>query len=86
MRARLGRTLSLAGIGVLFFIILFGIARTSYRVGHRVFKSYHSRMLPARSELLQGEDEQLLLRLYIDADYVRRGVEVLKKHGLSVFR
>jgi hypothetical protein len=86
MRALPPRILSFAGIGVLSFIILFGIARTSYRVGHRVFKSYHSRMLPARSELLRGEDEQLLLRLYIDADYVRRGIEVLKKHGLSVFR
>jgi len=86
MRTRPGRILSLAGIGVLSFILLFGIVRTSYRVGHRVFKSYHSQMLPARYELLRGEDEQLLLHLYIDADYIRRGVEVLRKHGLSVFR
>jgi hypothetical protein len=85
-RARTVRILSLAAIGVFSFVLVFGIARTSYRVGLRVFKSYHARMLPARAELLRGEDEQLLLNLYIDADYVRRGVEVLKKHGLSVFR
>jgi len=86
IRARPGRIFSLAGIGVLSIVLVFGIARTSYRVGYRVFKSYHARMLPARSELLRGEDEQLLLRLYIDADYVRRGTSVLKKHSLSVFR
>ena len=86
IRARPGRIFSLAGIGVLSIVLVFGIARTSYRVGYRVFKSYHARMLPARSELLRGEDEQLLLRLYIDADYVRQGIDVLRKHGLSVFR
>jgi hypothetical protein len=86
MRALPPRILSLAGISVLSFILVFGIARTSYRVGHRVFKSYHSRMLPARAAVLRGDDEPLLLRLYVDADYVRRGIEVLKKHGLSVFR
>ena len=85
-RTRPGRIFSLAGIGVLSIVLVFGIARTSYRVGYRVFKSYHARMLPARAELLRGEDEQLLLRLYIDADYVRRGTSVLKKHSLSVFR
>jgi len=86
MRTRPGRIPSLAGIGVLSFVLLFGIARTSFRVGHGVFKSYHSRMLTARAAVLRGEDEQSLLRLYIDADYVRRGIEVLKKHDLSVFR
>jgi len=85
-RRRPGGILCLAGIGFLSFILVFGIARTSYRVGHRVFKSYHSRMVPARAELLRGEDDLLLLNLYIDAGYVRRGVEVLRKHGLSVFR
>ena len=86
MRIRPGRIIRLAGIGILSFVLLFGIVRTSYRVGHRVFKSYHSRMLPARAAVLRGEDEQLLLRLYIDADYVRRGISVLKKYKLSVFR
>jgi len=80
------RVFGLAGIGILSFVLVFGIARTSYRVGHRVFKSYHSRMSEARAELLRGEDEKRLLNLYIDADYVRRGAEVLKKHKLSVFR
>ena len=86
MRTRPGRIPSLAGIGVLSFVLLFGIARTSFRVGHRVFKSYHSRMLPARSELLRGKDEQLLLRLYNNADHIRQGIQVLEKHRLSVFR
>ena len=86
VRARPLRILSLAGIGVFSFVLVFGIARTSYRVGHRVFKSYHARMLPARAELLRGEDERLLLNLYIDADYIRQGIKILKKHGLSVFR
>jgi hypothetical protein len=86
MRARPLKALSLAGIGVLSIILVFGIARTSYRVGYRVFKSYHSRMSAAREALLRGEDDQLLLNLYVDADYVRRGAEILKKHKLSVFR
>jgi hypothetical protein len=85
-RRRAGRIFGLSGLGVLAFFLVFWIGRTSYRVGHRVFKSYHSRMLPAKHELLRGEDEELLLRLYNDADYVRRGIEVLKKHKLAVFR
>lgn len=90
VRARARRppawVLSLGGIGVLCLILVFGIGRTSYRVGHRVFKSYHSRMTPARAELLRGKDENLLLHLYSDVDYVRQGADILKKHGLSVFR
>jgi len=85
-RTWLGRILSFAGIGGLSIILVFGIVRTSYRVGYRVFKSYHARMLPARSELSRGEDKQLLVRLYIDADHVRQGIGILKKHNLSVFR
>jgi hypothetical protein len=86
MRARPMKVFALAGIGILSFLLVFGIARTSYRVGHRVFKSYHSRMSAARAELGQGEDNQALLNLYIDTDYVRRGAEILKRHKLSVFR
>jgi hypothetical protein len=86
MRIRLKRVLCLTGLGFLAFFIAFWIGRTSYRVGHRVFKSYHSRMLPAKHELLRGEDDELLLRLYNDAAYVRRGIEILKKHKLSAFR
>jgi hypothetical protein len=81
-----GRILGLTGVGILAFVLVFWIGRTSFRVGHRVFKSYHARMLPARQELLQGEDDERLLRLYKDADYVRRGIDLLKKHKLSVFR
>ncbi len=44
-------------------IILILVGRTSNRVGHRVFKSYHGRLLPARSELLRGENDELLSRL-----------------------
>jgi hypothetical protein len=80
------KVLALAGIGVFAFVLVFGIARTSYRVGHRVFKSYHSRMAAAREALLKGEDGKPLLDLYIDADSVRRGAGILKKHRLSVFR
>ncbi len=83
---RTRRILGLTGLGVLAFFLVFWIGRTSFRVGHRVFKSYHSRMLPARQELLRGEDEELLLRIYNDAGYVRQGIEVLRKHKLSVFR
>jgi len=85
-RTRPGRILGLAGLAVLVSLFSFWIGRTSYRVGYRVFKSYHSRMLPAKHELLRGEDEELLLRLYNDAGYVRQGIEVLKKHKLAVFR
>jgi hypothetical protein len=86
MRARPMKAFALAGIGVISFLLVFGIARTSYRVGYRVFKSYHSRMSAARAELGRGEDKQVLLNLYIDPDYVRRGAEILKRHKLSVFR
>lgn len=86
MRARPVKVLALAGIGVFSFVLVFGIARTSYRVGHRVFKSYHSRMEAAREALLKGEDEKPLLDLYIDAGYIRQGADILKKHRLSVYR
>lgn len=85
-RTKGGPILGLAGLAVLTFFLVFWVGRTSYRVGHRVFKSYHSRMLPARQELLRGEDKKLLLRLYIDAGSIRRGIEILRKHNLSVFR
>ncbi|MEW5901949.1 MAG: hypothetical protein AB1715_10840, partial [Acidobacteriota bacterium] len=85
-KPRLRRGISAAAVSILIFVLLFGIARTSYRVGHRVLKSYHARLSEARSELLRGEDKTLLLRLYIDADYVRQGIETLRKHKLSVFR
>jgi hypothetical protein len=85
-RARARRVLGLTGLGLLVLFLVFGIGRTSYRVGHRVFKSYHSRLRPARQEILRGKDEGMLLRLYSDSAYVRRGIEILKKHKLSAFR
>jgi hypothetical protein len=42
--------------------------------------------VPARRELRRGKDEELLKRLYIDPDSVREGIEILKRHKLSVFR
>jgi hypothetical protein len=83
---RAGRILSLTGVGILAFFLVFWIGRTSFRVGTRVFKSYHFRLLPVRQELLRGKDDELLLRLYVDADYIREGIKVLSKHHLSVFR
>jgi hypothetical protein len=85
-RTRTVRVIGLAGLGVLVFFFVFWIGRTSFRVGHRVFQSYHARMLPARQELLRGKDEELLLRLYVDIDAIREGREILRKHKLSVFR
>lgn len=66
--------------------LIFLVGRTSYRVGHRVLESYHHRLTPARSELFRGSNDDLLHRLYIDADYVRQGIKILQKHRLSVFR
>jgi len=37
-------------------------------------------MAAAREALLKVEDEKPLLDLYINADYVRRGADILKKH------
>lgn len=85
-RSRAGRILISAGLAVLVSFLVFWIGRTSYRVGHRVFRSHHSRLLPVRQELRRGEDADLLLRLYIDTDSIREGIEILKKHNLSVFR
>jgi hypothetical protein len=66
--------------------MLFLLGRTSYRVGYRALQSYHDSLVPARRELRRGEDEELLNRLYIDPDSVREGIEILKRHKLSVFR
>jgi len=73
-------------LAVVVSSLVFLVGRTSYRVGHRVLESYHHHLTPARSELLRGSDDALLHRLYIDADYVRQGIKVLRKHRLSVFR
>jgi hypothetical protein len=78
--------LKIVTLVVILLSLIFLIGRTSYRVGHRVLESYHYRLVPARSELLTGRDDDLLHRLYIDADYVRQGIKILKKHRLSVFR
>jgi hypothetical protein len=75
-----------AAFWVVLFIFVFLIGRTSYRVGSRVLRSYHDRLLPARSELLRGGNDELLGRLYINPDYVREGTIILKRHALSVFR
>ncbi|MDH7512445.1 MAG: hypothetical protein QHH14_05820 [Clostridiales bacterium] len=80
-----GRIKIVASAAVLLSLI-FLVARTSYRVGHRVLESYHHRLTPVRAELLRGSDDGLLQRLYIDADYVRQGIEILRTHRLSVFR
>jgi hypothetical protein len=66
--------------------VLFLVGRTSYRVGYRALQSYHENLVPARLELRRGEDEELLKRLYIDPDSVREGIEILRRHKLSVFR
>jgi hypothetical protein len=76
----------IVALAVVFLSLIFLVGRTSYRVGHRVLKSYHHRLAPARSGLLRGGNDDLLHRLYIDADYVRQGIKILKKHRLSVFR
>jgi hypothetical protein len=78
--------LKIVVLSVVFSSLVFLIGRTSYRVGLRVLESYHHRLAPARSELLRGRDDDLLRRLYVDADYVRQGIEILRQHRLSVFR
>ena len=66
--------------------VLFLVGRTSYRVGYRALQSYHDSLVPAQRELRRGDDVELLKRLYIDPDSVREGIEILKRHKLSVFR
>lgn len=85
-KSKIGARLKMTTFWVILFIILFLVGRTSYRIGYRVLKSYHNRLLPARSELWRGENDELLGRLYIDPDYVREGIKILQKHKLSVFR
>lgn len=84
-----GTRLSVKGVTLLFaFLLLLGVVRTSYRVGHRVFVSHHHRLAPVYLELRRGytPSDDLLRRLYIDADYVRQGLNILQKYHLSVFR
>ncbi len=38
-------------LGAVLIIIILLVGRTSYRVGYRVLKSYHGRLVPARFEL-----------------------------------
>lgn len=85
-KSKIGARVKMTAFWIILFIILFLVGRTSYRIGHRVLKSYDNRLLPARSELWRGENDELLCRLYIDPDYVREGIKILKKHKLSVFR
>lgn len=82
------RVVGQGAVLVFIFLLLVGIGRTSYRVGHRVFVSHHHRLAPVRLEF-EGNPvprDELLLRVYVDADYVREGLKILKKHELSVFR
>ena len=46
----------------------------------------HSYLMPARSELLRLEDENLLKRLYPDVEYIRKSVAIMQRYHLSVFR
>ncbi len=46
----------------------------------------HSYLMPARSELLRLQDENLLKRLYPDVEYIRKSVAIMKRYHLSVFR
>lgn len=85
-KSRIGARMKTTVFWTALFIFIFLVGRTSYRVGSRVLRSYHDRLLPARSELLRGGNDELLGRLYINPDYVREGTKILKKHKLSVFR
>ncbi|UCC38300.1 MAG: hypothetical protein JSV96_10675 [Candidatus Aminicenantes bacterium] len=71
---------------IFIFLLVFLIGRTSYRIGYRVLKSHHKRLLPARSELLFDKNEDMLRQLYIDTENIKNGIKILKKHDLSVFR
>jgi len=88
LKKRMARVSSRALILFLVFLLLLGAIRTSYRVGHRVFVSHHRRLAPVYFEFRRNPTpgDELLFRLYVDADYVRQGINILKKHGLSVFR
>ncbi|MCI0615886.1 hypothetical protein L0244_23115 [bacterium] len=46
----------------------------------------HSYLMPARSELLRLQDENLLKRLYPDVEYIRKSVAIMQRYHLSVFR
>lgn len=88
LKKRIGRALIQSSLFLFVFLLLFGIGRTSYRVGHRVFVTHHQRLFPVYQEIRQKSEpsNELLLRLYVDADYVREGMRILQKHRLSVFR
>jgi hypothetical protein len=46
----------------------------------------HEHLMPARSELLRLQDENLLKRLYPEVEYIRRFMPILQRYHLSVFR
>jgi len=72
------RTLFLSVLTVL--IILNSIYGAFYAI------KVHSYLMPARSEVLRLQDENLLKRLYPDVEYIRQSVPIMERYHLSLFR
>jgi hypothetical protein len=72
------RTLFLAVLA--FFLILNSVYGGFYAI------KVHSYLMPARSEVLRLQDENLLKRLYPDVEYIRKSVQIMQRYHLSVFR
>ena len=66
-------------------IVIISVAFNSISSIH-YFKDRYDFLMQARFELLTLEDDKLLIRLYPDADTLKRRAEILKKYNLSVFR
>jgi hypothetical protein len=70
----------------LFLSVLTGCLILNSIYGAFYSIKFHSYLLPARSELLRLENENLLKRLYPDVEYIRKSVAIMQRYHLSVFR
>lgn len=89
LASRLGRDArgTLARWGIAAAMVLFGLLlAVNGLYGTLKWTERYAYRVPARAELLAGNDPELLRRLHPDVEIVKARREVLRRHGLSVFR
>lgn len=78
-------SLQVKRLSVIVIVILFVILNSAVAVLE--IKSYHAKLASAHAELLgPAQDDELLRRIYPEADEVRTRKAILQKYKLSLFR